>query len=119
MKNITFLIVFFLLTTTVIFSQEDLEITKYHAFSGTLVLGFDGGFTIAHTDYAHTKPDILGRASLEYCFPTISSGIFAPPASRVRPMEPGHALFQPCRRAATRSSSPGMASPLGAPPTSS
>jgi len=76
MKNITFLAILFLLITSTEFSQENLEIRQYHAFSGTLALGFDGGFTLPHTDYAHSKPDILGRASLEYFFPTTSNGIF-------------------------------------------
>jgi OmpA-OmpF porin, OOP family len=74
MKNITFLVVFFLVTASATFAQESLEVTKYNAFSGTLALGIDGGFTLAHTDYAHTRPDILGRASLEYLFPTTSNG---------------------------------------------
>lgn len=50
--------------------------TKGHAFSGTLLLGFEGGATWALTDYDRVKPNSLGKAVLDYYFPTTSNGVF-------------------------------------------
>ena len=50
--------------------------TKHHAFSGTVMLGVEGGATFGLTDYSDFKPEVLGRGVIEYFFPTSSSGIF-------------------------------------------
>jgi OmpA-OmpF porin, OOP family len=49
---------------------------RYHAFSGTVMIGFEGGMSIGFTDYRDIKPEILGRGLIEYFFPTRSAGIF-------------------------------------------
>ncbi len=49
---------------------------KTNMLSGSLMIGVDAGMTIGKTDYSDIRPDILGRARLDYYFPTTSSGIF-------------------------------------------
>jgi outer membrane protein OmpA-like peptidoglycan-associated protein len=48
----------------------------YHAFSGTTVLSFEGGTTIALTNYEEIHPQYLGNASLEYFFTTFTKSSF-------------------------------------------
>jgi len=50
---------------------------KYHAFSGTLVIGAEAGVTLGSTDYTDIRPDIVGRGIMEYYFPTSSAGTFS------------------------------------------
>ena len=49
---------------------------KFHAYSGTMVLTAEGGITLVYTDYKGSEHDYFGKASLEYFFPTNSSGAF-------------------------------------------
>ncbi|MGE5353824.1 MAG: thrombospondin type 3 repeat-containing protein [Acidobacteriota bacterium] len=72
-----FMIAFFFFQESVIAQQAKRPIKRGHAFSGTLMFGVDGGVTLGLTDYGKLKPDIMGRAALEYFFPTSSSGIFS------------------------------------------
>jgi OOP family OmpA-OmpF porin len=77
MRKFTWVILITTLTISLSFSQEKPRRTQYHAFSGTLQLGIEGGATFGGTDYSEIRPDILGRGSLEYFFPTTSNGIFS------------------------------------------
>jgi outer membrane protein OmpA-like peptidoglycan-associated protein len=49
---------------------------KFNAYSGTLVFTAEGGLTFGYTDYKGFEQDYLGKASLEYFFPTNGSGSF-------------------------------------------
>ena len=49
---------------------------RFNAYSGTLVFTAEGGVTFGYTDYKGLEYDNLGKASLEYFFPTSSSGSF-------------------------------------------
>ena len=68
MKLFTVTIISVLFFTSVIFSQGNVQ--RYNPFSGTVVFSIDGGATLASTDYAGLGVDYLGRASLEYFFPS-------------------------------------------------
>lgn len=75
------IILYFTLTFLLMFSdgihpQQRVAASRGHAFSGTLMFGVDGGVTLGLTDYSKLKPDLIGRVSLEYFFPTDSKGIF-------------------------------------------
>ena len=73
MKLFTITIISVLFFTSVTFSQG--KIQRYNPFSGTIVFSVDGGATLANTDYAGLGVDYLGRASLEYFFPSsVQSG---------------------------------------------
>ena len=67
MKKLTiiFCTVFILYTNA--FSQGYVQ--RYNPFSGTIVFSFEGGVTLANTDYSGLGADYLGRISLEYFFP--------------------------------------------------
>ena len=67
MKKLTVSITFILIFAANIYSQENTQ--RYNPFSGTIVFSFDGGATLAGTDYSGLGVDYLGRASLEYFFP--------------------------------------------------
>lgn len=56
-------------------SQAQLN-RRYNSFSGTLVLSVEGGATLAATDYTGIQPDFMGRALLEYFFPTFTRSSF-------------------------------------------
>lgn len=58
-------------------NAQQYKIKMAPALSGTLMFGVDGGVAVGLTDYGNLKPDIMGRVSLEYFFPTVSSGIFS------------------------------------------
>jgi outer membrane protein OmpA-like peptidoglycan-associated protein len=74
MKHIFSFFIILLFSTPFIFSQENPN-RKYHAFSGTLMLGLEGGGTFGFTDYGEVRPELMGRGVLEYFFPTSSVGI--------------------------------------------
>jgi outer membrane protein OmpA-like peptidoglycan-associated protein len=69
----TVFISFFLFTLS--FPQNGNKI-YYNAFSGTTVLTFEGGATFGITNYAQIHPQVLGKASLEYFFPTFTKSSF-------------------------------------------
>jgi len=73
MKKLILYSLLSLFITIISFPQN--SITKHHAFSGTVMLGVEAGATIGFTDYANPKPEVLGRAVIEYFFPTTSAGI--------------------------------------------
>jgi len=62
---VTGLIIFILSTN--VYSQGNIQ--RYNPFSGTIVFSFEGGVTLASTDYSGLGVDYLGRVSLEYFFP--------------------------------------------------
>jgi len=68
------ILVVLVLSAVFVHSQE--KKLKYHAFSGTLMIGVEGGMTLGFTDYSDVRPQVLGRGVLEYFFPTTSAGIF-------------------------------------------
>jgi len=73
MKFITASIFSVLLFSSISFSQG--KVQRYNPFSGTIVFSVEGGITLANTDYAGLGIDYLGRASLEYFFPSsVQSG---------------------------------------------
>ncbi|HEX2960828.1 MAG TPA: OmpA family protein [Ignavibacteriales bacterium] len=72
-----FVITVFLFQESVNAQQAQRPVKRGHAFSGTLMFGVDGGVTLGLTDYGKLRPDIMGRAALEYFFPTSSPGIFS------------------------------------------
>jgi len=73
MKKLILYSLLSLFITIISFPQN--SITKHHAFSGTVMLGVEAGATLAFTDYENLKPEVLGRAVIEYFFPTSSAGI--------------------------------------------
>jgi outer membrane protein OmpA-like peptidoglycan-associated protein len=73
MKFFTAIVFSFILFSSISFSQGNVQ--KYNPFSGTVVFSVEGGVTLANTDYAGLGVDYLGRASLEYFFPSsVQSG---------------------------------------------
>lgn len=74
MKSIIYLSLLFLLTASMSFSQVQQTKLKHHAFSGTLVLGVEGGATFGLSDYSDLRPDFMGRGMIEYFLPSSSSG---------------------------------------------
>ncbi len=76
MKSILQLLVLIFFISTLNYSQTQSE-RKYHAFSGTVGITAEAGTLLGLTDYPDIKPEIMGRGSLEYFFPTTSSGIFS------------------------------------------
>jgi outer membrane protein OmpA-like peptidoglycan-associated protein len=73
MKLFTASIFSVLLFSSISFSQG--KIQRYNPFSGTIVFSVEGGITLANTDYSGLGVDYLGRASLEYFFPSsVQSG---------------------------------------------
>lgn len=77
-KSIIMLMIFMLLISLNAQEKKKTKVsrTKGHAFSGTLLLGFEGGATWALTDYDRVKPNVVGKANLDYYFPTTSNGVF-------------------------------------------
>jgi len=75
MKKVIYLSLLLLLPVAISFPQEKQSKLKHHAFSGTLMLGVEGGATFSFNDYSDIRPDFMGRGLLEYFFPTTSSGI--------------------------------------------
>lgn len=79
-RNFVLIIILTLFVIT-LYGQEsennrNISYTKGHAFSGTVLLGFEGGATFALTDYDRIKPNIIGKAMVGYYFPTTSNGVF-------------------------------------------
>jgi len=73
MKFITASIFSVLLFSSISFSQG--KVQRYNPFSGTIVFSVEGGITLSNTDYPGLGVDYLGRASLEYFFPSsVQSG---------------------------------------------
>jgi len=73
MKFFTAIIFSVLLFSSISFSQG--KVQRYNPFSGTIVFSVEGGVTLASTDYDGLGVDYLGRASLEYFFPSsVQSG---------------------------------------------
>lgn len=67
MKRPPAVITFIIILATNIYSQRNIQ--HYNPFSGTIVFSFNGGVTLAGTDYSGLDADYLGRTSLEYFFP--------------------------------------------------
>ena len=59
MKKVIYLSLLLLLPVAISFSQEKQSKLKHHAFSGTLMLGVEGGATFGFTDYSDLKPDLI------------------------------------------------------------
>lgn len=66
--------------TLILFSAlslgQGLQPPKYHPFSGTLVLTFEGGATLESTDYGGLGLDYFGKANLEYFLKAFSKSSF-------------------------------------------
>jgi OmpA-OmpF porin, OOP family len=75
MKPFLHILLLMLFGFSISYAQVQSE-RKYHAFSGTVGISAEAGMIIGFTDYPDMKPEIMGRGSLEYFFPTTSSGIF-------------------------------------------
>ncbi len=69
-------VIFISLITSCHFFPQSQSGKKFHAYSGTMVLTAEGGITLAYTDYKGNDFDYLGKASVEYFFPTNSLGAF-------------------------------------------
>jgi hypothetical protein len=76
MKPILHILLLIFFVSAINFAQTQSE-RKYHAFSGTVGISAEAGMLIGFTDYPDMKPEIMGRGSIEYFFPTTSSGIFS------------------------------------------
>ena len=77
MKKLIACSLFLIVLSTLSFAQQQKIIpAKENTYSGALSLGFDAGTTIGRTDYSHVRADYLGRANLEYLFPSTTGGIF-------------------------------------------
>jgi OmpA-OmpF porin, OOP family len=76
MKPILHILLMILFVSALSYTQAQSE-RKYHAFSGTVGITAEAGMLIGLTDYPDIKPEIMGRGSIEYFFPTTSSGIFS------------------------------------------
>ncbi len=74
MKIYLSLFIVIVLFTTAVFPQKTIQ--KYHAFSGTFLIGVEGGASIGSTDYKDVHLDYLGRASLEYFLPAYTRSSF-------------------------------------------
>ena len=74
MKQLTVTTILIFLLATNIFSQGSVQ--RYNPFSGTIVLSFEGGITLAGTDYSGMGVDYLGRLSFEYFFSTSAKSGF-------------------------------------------
>jgi outer membrane protein OmpA-like peptidoglycan-associated protein len=74
MKTSTVLIILLFFCNSALSQQSGGR--KFNAYSGTLVFTAEGGLTLGFTDYKKFEPDYLGKASLEYFFPTNSIGSF-------------------------------------------
>jgi hypothetical protein len=55
---------------------QSLSVQKFHAFSGTLVLSGEGGFTLGQTDYKSSDPGGRLIGGIEYYLPSYSPHIF-------------------------------------------
>ncbi len=66
MKTFTVVLAVSLIFTSTLFAQSKNQ--RYNPFSGTVVISVEGGTTFENTDYAGTRIDYIGRASLEYFF---------------------------------------------------
>jgi OmpA-OmpF porin, OOP family len=75
MKQVLHILLLILFISAVTYSQPQSQ-RKYHAFSGTVGITAEAGMIIGFTDYPNPKPEIMGRGSVEYFFPTTSTGIF-------------------------------------------
>ncbi len=77
MKKLIIFFMYVLFLSSLSFAQQQRIIPqKENTYSGVLALGFGAGATIGRTDYLHIHLDYLGRASLEYLFPSATGGIF-------------------------------------------
>ncbi len=76
MKRFIFIFFLIFITAALCYSQEKSTVKniKHNAFSGTLMIGAEGGLTLGYTDYSLLRPDLMGRGVLEYFFPTSSNG---------------------------------------------
>jgi len=72
--NIGYLVFFVLMFTTHSFTQSNYDAKIFHPFSGKFALSIEGGITYSRTDFKNDGIDYLTRASLDYYFPTLSSG---------------------------------------------
>lgn len=72
MRNVI-VAVFVIIFVSTGFSQYSL---KYHPFSGTIGITGELGGTLALSDFNNNKIDFLGKANVEYFFPTTNMGIF-------------------------------------------
>lgn len=52
------------------YTQTFVPVSQHSPFSGTINISIEGGTTYSMTDYSGTGIDYLGRASLEYTFPS-------------------------------------------------
>jgi len=75
MKFFSALIFSVLFFSSVSLSQG--KVQRYNPFSGTIVFSVEGGITLSNTDYSGLGVDYLGRASLEYFFPSSVQSGFA------------------------------------------
>lgn len=73
-----FLTFFLFVITALSFAQtqERVSPVKENALSNVFALGIDGGITLPRTDYLNIRPDIMGRLSLEYMFPSHTGSLF-------------------------------------------
>jgi outer membrane protein OmpA-like peptidoglycan-associated protein len=74
MKQLIAIIILIYIPTANIFSRGNIQ--RYNPFSGTIVLSFEGGITLAGTDYTGMGVDYLGRLSFEYFFSTSAKSGF-------------------------------------------
>ena len=74
MKQLIAIIILIFIPTANILSQGNIQ--RYNPFSGTIVLSFEGGVTLAGTDYSGMGVDYLGRLSFEYFFTTSAKSGF-------------------------------------------
>lgn len=74
MKRFLLLFLIFISVSILIFPQG--KKVKYHPFSGTVVLSFEGGTTLESTDYEGLGFDYFGKASLEYFLDAVSKSSF-------------------------------------------
>ena len=72
----TYIVFIFLFTSLSLAQEERATPIKLNPYSSTVVLGVDAAVTFGRTDYSNIRLDYLGRASLEYLFPSTSNGIF-------------------------------------------
>jgi len=61
MKKTFLIFLLFLFAVTFVSTAQESMKRKYHAFSGTLVIGAEAGVTLGSTDYSDIRPDIVGR----------------------------------------------------------
>lgn len=65
-----------LIVLTGLTHSQSNSINLYHPFSNKIIISSEFGFTHSYTDYLYPQPELLGRGTIEYFFPSRSTHAF-------------------------------------------